>query len=45
LPRSISSQIDGVVATTFVSDAASKIVSTVIDSTFGTSARLPYAFS
>jgi hypothetical protein len=43
LPRAISSQIDGVVATTFVSDAASKIVSYVIRSVCGTTARLPHA--
>ena len=42
-PRSTSSIIAGVQATTFVSEAASKIVSSVIGSTAGTTARLPKA--
>jgi hypothetical protein len=43
LPRSISIITLVVVATTFVSDARSKIVSIDIASTVGTSARLPNA--
>ena len=41
LPSSNSFMSDGVVATTLVSEAQSKIVSTVIASSFGTIARLP----
>src|SRR5688572_16533089 len=44
LPSSIRIIADVVVATTFVSEAASKIVSAVITSTFGSSARLPITF-
>ena len=43
-PCSNSFMIAGVVATTLVSDAMSKIVSTVITSRAGTTARSPYAF-
>ncbi len=43
-PCSTSIITDGVVATTLVSDARSKIVSMVIGSADGCTARWPYAF-
>jgi hypothetical protein len=44
LPCSKSFITEGVVATTLVSEAASKMVSSVIGSRSGSSARDPYAF-